>query len=101
MGFGVTLIDKSSGIVDYSDFALIVIAGRPSNVYSYQILDEFVAEIPVNDYPTVVIDSTYPDDFSWVEPGAIGTIFSNSFNKPLLITVCCNNSGDTKHVVFA
>jgi len=78
MGFDVTLIDKNSANVDYSKFALIVIAGRPSNVYSYQFLDSFVADIPVNDYPTVVIDSTYPDDFGWIEPGAVSTIFSNS-----------------------
>jgi len=77
MGFDVVLIDKNSGIVDYSQFSLIVIAGRPSNVYSYEFLDSFVANIPVNDYPSVVIDSSYPDDFGWIEPGAASTLFSN------------------------
>jgi len=78
MGFDVTLIDKNSGTVDYSQFSLIVIAGRPSNVYSYELLDSFVSDIPVNDYPSIVIDSTYPDDFGWIEPGAVSTIFSNN-----------------------
>jgi hypothetical protein len=76
MGLDVELIDKNSGNVDYSQFSVIVIAGRPLNVYSYEFLDEFVADIPVNDYPTVVIDSTYPDDFGWIEPGAVSVIFS-------------------------
>ena len=92
MGLGVVLIDKNSGEVDYSDFALIVIAGRPGNVYLYEHLDDFVADIPVNDYPTVVIDSTYPDDFGWIQPGGIGTLFSN---RPKQIKV------ENAHPVFS
>ena len=89
MGFDVTLIDKNSQNVSYSDFTLIVIAGRPSNVYPYQLLDDFVANIPVNDYPSIVIDSTYPDDFGWVQPGAISTVFSNT---PMYLKVDNNDS---------
>ncbi|MBD3155641.1 MAG: hypothetical protein GF368_03225 [Candidatus Aenigmarchaeota archaeon] len=78
MGFGVTLIDGNSESIDYSDFAVIVITGRPSNVYSYEHLDDFVKDIPVNNNPTIVIDSAYPDDFDWIEPGAVSTLFSSS-----------------------
>lgn len=76
MGFQVSLIDKNSVNVDYSKYALIVIAGRPGDASYAGMLDTFVAEIPVNNYPSIVIDSAYPDDFGWIEPGAIGTIFS-------------------------
>jgi hypothetical protein len=75
MGFDVIPIDKNSAI-DYSQFDLIVIAGRPGNVYSYEHLDSFVADLPVNDYPTVAIDSSYLDDWGWILPGGISTLSS-------------------------
>jgi len=80
MGFGVTLIDKDSE-VDYSDFALIVIAGRAGNVNLYEHLDDFVADIPVNDYPSVVIGTYFLDDWGWVEPGAMSTATSTQVQR--------------------
>ncbi|MEM5792895.1 MAG: CARDB domain-containing protein [Candidatus Aenigmatarchaeota archaeon] len=90
MGFNVKLIDGTES-TDYSRYGLIVIAGRPSNVYPSEYLDSFVAGIPVNDHPAIVIDSTYPDDFGWIEPGAVSTIFSN---KPRNIVA-------TNHPIFS
>jgi len=84
MGFDVTLIDKNS-IVDYSQFDLIVVAGRPGNVYSYEHLDNFVANIPVNDIPTVAIDSVYIDDWGWIIPGGISTLSSTNTQKIKII----------------
>jgi len=80
MGFNVTSIDKNS-IVDYSQFDMIIIAGRPGNVYAYQKLDSFVANIPVNDHPTIAIDSSYPDDWGWILPVGISTLFSTDSQK--------------------
>jgi hypothetical protein len=87
MGFDVTPIDKDS-IVDYSQFDLIVVAGRPGNVYSYEHLDSFVANLPVNDIPTVAIDSSYPDDWGWILPVGISTLSSTETQKVKII----NNS---------
>jgi hypothetical protein len=87
MGFTVTPVDKSS-TVDYSQFDLIVVAGRPGNVYSYEHLDSFVANLPVNDIPTIAIDSSYPDDWSWISPVGISTLFSTETQKVKII----NNS---------
>ena len=90
IGFNVILIDKSNADnVNYDNYAAIVIAGRPSNVNVYDHLDNFVASLPVNTHPTVVIDSAYPDDFGWIAPGAIGTLFSN---QPIYITVTNTDS---------
>ena len=80
MDYSITLIDKNSN-ADYSNFDLIIIAGRPGNVYSYEHLDDFVADIPVNDYPTIGIDSAYPDDWGWIEPGAMSTLTSTDAQK--------------------
>jgi hypothetical protein len=84
MGNSVTLIDKNS-VVDYSNFDLIVIAGRPGDVYSYEHLDVFVANIPVNDYPTIAIDSAYPDDWGWIIPGGISTLSSTGMQKVKIV----------------
>jgi hypothetical protein len=84
MGFDIDLIDKDS-IVDYSEYDIIVIAGRPGNVYSYEHLDEFVADIPVNDYPTVAIDSAYPDDWDWVSPSGTSTVTSNNIQRVKIV----------------
>ena len=62
MGHDITYIDKNSN-VSYSDYDLIVVAGRPGNIG--EKLDSFVADIPVNDHPTIAIDYYYPDDWGW------------------------------------
>ena len=84
MGFDVTTIDKDS-TVDYSQFDLIVVAGRPGNIYSYQHLDSFVADLPVNDIPTVAIDSSYPDDWGWIMPGTMSTLSSTDIQKVKIV----------------
>ncbi|MEM5777687.1 MAG: CARDB domain-containing protein [Candidatus Aenigmatarchaeota archaeon] len=90
MGHTITLIDSSNyQNYDFNSFSAIVIAGRPSNVYSSDHLDEFVANLPVNTKPTIVIDSAYPDDFGWIHPGAIGTVFSNN---PIYLNVVDNST---------
>ena len=80
LGFNVTLVDKNSNIT-YSNYDLIVIAGRPSNVYSYEHLDSFVADLPVNDYSTIAIDSAYPDDWGWISSGGISTLSTTGMQK--------------------
>jgi len=87
IGFDVTPIDRDS-VVDYSQFDLIVVAGRPGNVYSYEQLDSFVANLPVNDIPTIAIDSSYPDDWNWISPVGISTLSSTDVQKVKVI----NNS---------
>jgi uncharacterized membrane protein len=84
MGFNITLVDKDVS-VNYYDFSLIVVAGRPSDVYSYQHLDDFVAGIPVNDVPTVAIDYKFPDDWGWVKDGA-SSIFRTGQQKVYVVT---------------
>jgi hypothetical protein len=85
MGFDVTKVDKDS-TVDYSQFDLIVVAGRPGNVYSYEHLDSFVADLPVNDNPTIAIDSSYPDDWGWITPVGISTLSSTEIQKVKIIS---------------
>ncbi|MDI6826212.1 MAG: CARDB domain-containing protein [Candidatus Aenigmarchaeota archaeon] len=80
MNLEVIPIDKDS-VVNYSEFDLIVVAGRPGNVYSYEHLDSFVAQLPVNDYPTIAIDAAYPDDWGWCLPGGISTVSSTGIQK--------------------
>jgi len=75
MGLTVYLIDENSN-PNYSDYDLIVVAGRPGNVYSYEHFGDFAADIPVSDYPTVVIGSTYLDDWGWMVPGGLSTASS-------------------------
>ncbi len=90
MGHSVTLIDKTNyQNYDFNLFDAIVIAGRPSNVYASEQLDDFVTLLPVNSKPSVVIDSSYPDDFGWVHPGAIGNVFSSG---PIYIKVTDNST---------
>ncbi len=80
MDLDVTLVDKDI-VVDYSQFDLIVVAGRPGDVYSYEHLDSFVADLPVNDYPTVAVDFSYLDDWSWILPGGTSTLYSSGIQK--------------------
>jgi hypothetical protein len=62
MGHNVTLVDKNID-VNYYDYNLIVIAGRP---LSSSGLDDFVANIPVNNIPTIGIDYSFLDNWGWV-----------------------------------
>jgi hypothetical protein len=80
MGFSTTLVDKNSNVT-YSNFDLIVIAGRPGNVGSANALDSFVANIPVNNIPTVAIDAIYPPYWGWVKPQNLGTVSSTQKQK--------------------
>ncbi|MFH8080512.1 MAG: CARDB domain-containing protein [Candidatus Aenigmatarchaeota archaeon] len=90
MHHDVMLIDNSNyKNYDFNSFSAIIIAGRPSNVYASEHLDSFVASLPVNSKPTLVIDSVYPDDFGWVHPGAIGSVFSSN---PTYITIVDNST---------
>ena len=81
MGFTVNLIDKNSANVDYSDYDLIVIAGRPGNVNINEHLDDFASQIPVNDYPTLVIGTYFLDDYGWVQPGSMSTATSTQIQR--------------------
>lgn len=71
-GVDVTLIDKDVH-VDYGDFDVVIIAGRPMGSQ----LDSFVADIPVNDVPTIAIDFNYPDDWGWVKTPGISSYVSS------------------------
>jgi len=86
MGFNVTFVDKNT-VVDYSQIDLIVVAGRPGNVYSYEHLDSFVADLPVNDHPTVAIDFIYLDDWGWILPGGTSTLYSSGIHKIKIVDV--------------
>ena len=65
LGHNVTLVDKNVN-VDYFDYDLIVIAGRPYGSSS-EGLDSFVSDIPVNEIPTIGIDYLFLDDWGWVQ----------------------------------
>ncbi|MCX6822307.1 MAG: thrombospondin type 3 repeat-containing protein [Candidatus Aenigmarchaeota archaeon] len=80
MGFTVIPIDKDSNPT-YSDFDFIVVAGRPGDAPNSDRLDSFVADVPVNDYPTVAVDYFYPDDWEWVSLGGLSNVFSTSFQR--------------------
>jgi hypothetical protein len=78
-GHSITLIDKNNQAgIDYSDYDLILIVGRPSNVYSYEHLDDFVADIPVNEHPTLAIGYRYINDFGW---GSVSTIYTDQLQR--------------------
>ncbi len=62
LGHTLTYVDKNS-VVDYNNFDLIVIAGRPKS--STESLDSFVSSIPVNTKPTVAVDGKFVKDFGW------------------------------------
>jgi hypothetical protein len=72
MGQQITLVDKNVN-VDYTKFDLIVVAGRPL-LSSTQLLDSFVADIPVNNIPTIGIDSVYLDDWGWVKSNGASSL---------------------------
>jgi len=80
MGFNVTLIDKDVSLsldtADYHKFDLIVVAGRPSVPVREQ-LDSFVADLPVNEVPTIGIDYNYPADWGWAETRGISSYISS------------------------
>jgi len=65
MGFDVTLVDADAS-VDYYDFNLIVVAGRPTG----DQLGSFAASVPVNEVPTIAMGNNYLEDWGWaVAPG--------------------------------
>ena len=77
MGHDVTLVDKNIG-VNYYSYDLIVIAGRP---LGSSTLDSFVANIPVNDIPTIAIDYAYLDEWGWVKAPGISSLSSSDRQK--------------------
>lgn len=81
MGLDVVPIDKDSTDIDYSDYALLVVAGRPLGLHTDEYLDSFVANIPIIDHPTIGVDAVYPDDWGWVEPGGLSTVSSTSMHE--------------------
>ena len=83
MGLNVTLVDKNT-VVDYSKFDLIVVAGRPSIANSNDMLDSFVKDIPVNDVPTIAIDSQFVGDWGWVDVSGVSGLSSNQPQKVLI-----------------
>ncbi len=76
MGYNVTKIDKNSQ-PDYSAFDLIVVAGRSLDVYSFQLLDSFVGNLPVKSRPIVAIDTIYPKTWGWTSQGISNQKSSN------------------------
>jgi hypothetical protein len=83
MGLNVTLVDKNTA-VNYNDFDLIVVAGRPSTASSSDMLDSFVKDIPVNDVPTLAIDSQFVGDWGWVDVSGLSSLSSNQPQKVLI-----------------
>lgn len=71
LGLDLTLVDKSVS-VNYNNFDLIVVAGRPLISEKYQ-LDSFVANIPVNEVPTIGIDFGYLDDWGWARQSGVSS----------------------------
>ena len=84
MGFNITLVDKTSNVT-YTDFDLLVIAGRPGDLPTWQKLDDFVADLPVNDMPTVAIEPTFVDDWNWVKYGSASTLSSSRIQKIFIV----------------
>jgi len=64
MGHTVTLVNEYS-IVDYGNFDMIVVADRAPPPFGFP-LDDFVADIPVNDHKTLAITIMYLDEWGWV-----------------------------------
>jgi hypothetical protein len=75
MGFDVTLVDKNT-IVEYRSFDLIVVAGRPMLAKAY-LLDDFVANIPVNEVPTIGIGLDYAASWGWYRPPGADSLVSS------------------------
>jgi len=73
MGYTITLVDQYTSI-DYKNYDLIVVAGRPS---STERLDSFVENLPVNEIPTVAIDYYYVDKWGWVRPEGRSILYSS------------------------
>jgi hypothetical protein len=83
MGLSITLVDKNTA-VDYSKFDLIVVAGRPGNAYWYELLDSFVKDVPVNDVPTIAIDTQFVNYWGWANVGAINVLSSS---QPIRVVI--------------
>ncbi len=80
MGYDVTIIDSNVRLT-YSDYDVIVVAGRPSNAGTLNQLDDSIAGLPVNNMPSVVIDSKFLDDWGWTKSAADGTTTSGGRQK--------------------
>ncbi len=87
MGHNIILVDKTS-TVGYKNYDLIVVAGRPGNTPLVEQLDDFVGKIPVNEVPTIAIDSANPAKWGWLETGGISTTSSSQIQKMVVV----NNS---------
>ena len=81
-GYNVTLVDKNT-VVNYSNYNLIVIAGRPAEEPSFKQLDSFVASLPVSQYPTIAVDSRYIVDFGWA--GAVSSSYSTNAHSVYIV----------------
>jgi hypothetical protein len=88
MGLNVTLIDENSN-VNFSDFDMIVVAGRTLDKYP---LPSFVADLPVNDIPTIAMDYYYLDEWGWVKQGS--NVYCSKINK---IYILDNNHSITEN----
>ena len=86
MGLDVTLVDKNT-VVEYNNFDLIVVAGRPLTASSSDMLDSFVKDIPVNDVPTLAIDSQFVGDWGWVDVSGLSSLSSSQPQKVLIKAV--------------
>ncbi|MEM7825167.1 MAG: CARDB domain-containing protein [Candidatus Aenigmatarchaeota archaeon] len=100
MGHEITLVDKNVN-VNYENFDLIVVAGRPL-FSSSKLLDSFVANIPVNDVPTIGIDFVYLDDWGWIRSNGASSL-TRSDRQNVIIQVDHPlvkgfNVGDKKYV---
>jgi hypothetical protein len=73
MGNTVTYVDKYTSI-NYRNYDLIVIVGRS---WGSDVLDDFVANIPVNDVPTIGGDFAYITDWGWVKEGGRCSLISS------------------------
>lgn len=83
-GHDVRLVDKYS-VVDYHSFDLIVVAGRPMGVLPRDHLDDFVENIPINDVPTIAIDSLYPGKWGWGKLSSFSSVKSGENQKIMVV----------------
>ncbi len=82
MGYDVTIIDRDVPIA-YPDYDVIVVAGRPTNVGASKELDNSIVNIPVNSFPSVVIDGKFLDEWGWTRALSAGT--TSSFGRQKIV----------------
>ncbi|MEM5828965.1 MAG: hypothetical protein QW480_01865 [Candidatus Aenigmatarchaeota archaeon] len=76
LGYHITLVDS---LIDFSNFDAIVILAR--ECLSNDNLGAFAANIPVNNYPTLVVGCGYLYDWGWVSSGGIGKVASSGIHS--------------------